>query len=241
MRNSVTWKPSKCVLHGNRLTGSRDLREISAGSRLVADLNAARFATLLPTYVKGTLLDLGCGKVPLYGVYRDLASEVICVDWPASLHGNRHIDIACDVNRPLPFSGAAFDTVLASDLLEHIYDPRSLIVEIARVLKSGGHVIISTPFMYWLHECPHDYYRLTPFALKRMFEEAGLECVLIESCGDGAHVITDVVAKCFTRLPYLGTPIAIAAQAIIGRVRRSGRRDSKTAFPLNHFAVAGKP
>ena len=175
MRNAETWRPSKYVLRGPRLCGARDTAEISVGSQLIADLNAEGYSRLLPRFAKGILLDLGCGKVPLYGVYQNYTSNVICADWPASLHGSNHVDVACDAGMILPFRDEVFDTVLASDVLEHIYDARGLIAEVARILRPGGHVIINTPFMYQLHECPHDYHRLTAFALERMFAEAGLE------------------------------------------------------------------
>jgi len=204
-------------------------------------LNAQQFARLLRSFAKGVLLDLGCGKAPLYAVYKDVVSDVVCADWPASLHGNRYADVACDANRPLPFRDAVFDTVLATDLLEHIYHPAHLVTEMARILKPGGFLIINTPFMYWVHEAPHDYYRFTSYALRRMLEDAKLESVVVEACGGAPFVIADIMAKRCMRLPVVGRPIAIAVQATASLLLRSRRINAETAFPISHFVVAAKP
>ena len=45
----------------------------------------------------GYLLDLGCGKVPLYLIYKSHITDSICVDWGNSLHGNDYIDSECDL------------------------------------------------------------------------------------------------------------------------------------------------
>jgi SAM-dependent methyltransferase len=239
MRNAVNWRPSKYVTHRDRLRGARDNAEVAIGSRLLADLNAEVFSRLLPRFVTGRLLELGCGKAPLYGVYREFASDVICADWPASKHGNDYVDVTCDVGRGLPFRDGVFDTVLASDVLEHVYEARALIAEIARVLKLGGHIIINTPFMYKLHEIPHDYHRFTAFSLKRMLVEAGLECVLVEPCGDAGVVVADVVGKCSARVPLVGKFVAAAFQHFMFRLWNQ-RRNELSAFPISHFAVGVK-
>lgn len=241
MRNSDRWRPSKYAYRRGRLVGSRDCSELSVSSRLVADLTAERLQHLLETFANGVLLDLGCGKVPFYGTYKHRVAEVICADWPGSLHGNEYADIACDANRPLPFRDAVFDTVLATDLLEHIYKPTSLMLEMARILKPGGFLIMNTPFMYGLHETPHDYYRMSSFALRRMISEAGLSEVLIETSGGAGHVIADLVAKRAARLPVIGKPVAILVQAAASWLGGTGGAGGSTPFPISHFAVARKP
>ncbi len=138
---------------------------------------------MIRAHARGRLLDLGCGAVPLYGMYRDLVSEITCVDWPNSLHNSSHVDISADLHGPLPLSDAAFDTVLLTDVLEHMAEPKGLMREVARVLAPGGKILVGVPFLYWLHEEPHDYYRFTKFALRRMLDESGLEVLEIDAYG----------------------------------------------------------
>jgi hypothetical protein len=88
MKNAQTWAPSKFVLESGRLRASHNPKEISAGSRLGADLVANCYDTHVRSHCRGGLLDLGCGKVPFYALYRPYVSETVCIDWRNSSHGN---------------------------------------------------------------------------------------------------------------------------------------------------------
>lgn len=79
MKNANAWRPSKYVYRYGRLVASRDRAEVNVGSRLVTDLIARAYAAELPKHARGRLLDLGCGKVPLYLAYKSLVSDNTCV------------------------------------------------------------------------------------------------------------------------------------------------------------------
>lgn len=71
----------------------------------------------------------------------------------------------------LPFPDASFDVVLAHNVIEHLHDPAAGVAEMRRVLRSSGTVLFTIPFMYPVHEAPHDYTRFTRFGLARLFRE----------------------------------------------------------------------
>jgi hypothetical protein len=75
MKNKEDWKPSKFVYENGRLIGSRDPSEVSISSRLITDVIANFYDQYLKQYARGRLLDLGCGKVPLYATYRELVTD----------------------------------------------------------------------------------------------------------------------------------------------------------------------
>lgn len=243
MKDADDWSPSKFTWHRGRLVASRDPAEVSPASRLAADLIAGKYQSYLPLYASGRLLDLGCGKVPLFGVYRSLVTEAVCVDWANSAHGNKHVDIECDLTQPLPFAPASFDTVVLSDVLEHVPEPQKLWNEMARVLKPGGHAFVNVPFLYWLHETPHDFYRYTRFALHRLAESSGFRVLLLEPAGGAPEVLLDITAKILLPLPFVGRGLASMAH-LLGRGLGNtgwGRRWSQgtaTQFPLAYFLVA---
>jgi len=246
MKNADRWRPSKFELVGDRLRASRDVREVSPGSRLNTDLLAEEFAAAIPLYARGRLLDLGCGKVPLYGAYRAHVADVTCVDWAGSLHGNEHVDRFADLNDRIDENDAAFDTVILSDVLEHIYEPRRLTAEVARVLRPDGHLLLSVPFFYWVHESPHDYHRYTEFALRRMTEEVGLTVVHLRAYGGTPEILGDLLAKTllhYTRFGKTASQLAQWAAVTLRRTRFGARLSQRSAgaFPLGYFLVARKP
>ena len=244
MRARDSWLATKYEHRGDRWRGSRNPRELAPGSRLIADLVAAAYAEHAPVHAAGRLLDLGCGKSPQFGIFQPVVTDVTAVDWPNTLHGNTYADLLHDLNEPLPFRNAEFRTILLSDVLEHLSEPRALWREMHRVLEPGGRILLNTPFLYPIHEAPHDHHRFTEFALRRQAADAGCEVLVLEVLGGAHAVLADFMAKHLQRVPYLGEHMAAAAQAGISRrsARQPALRDApRTAYPLGYFMVAGKP
>ncbi len=245
MKDSEKWQAGKFVYRKGKLVASRNLEEVGLASRLIAGIVAARYDTNLRKHARGRLLDLGCGKVPLYEAYKDLVTDNVCVDWPNCLHENRHVDHKCDLNQELHFESGEFDTIILSDVLEHIREPALLWSEMSRVLSEGGKILMNVPFYYWLHEQPHDYYRYTEFALQRFVEMSGLRLVVLEPIGGAPEVVVDVFSKTILDTPILGRPLAALAQQVCMvflRTRLGSRVSSRTSrtFPLGYFLVAEK-
>lgn len=243
VRNADQWQPSKFEPHAGRWRATRDRALVGPGSRLYVELLARALQAAIADHARGRLADLGCGDVPLYGMYRTQVQEAVCVDWGQSRHRINHIDFECDINQPLPFEGASFDTLVLSDVLEHLCEPQALWMEMARVLRPHGKVICSVPFFYWLHECPHDYYRYTEFALRRFASQSSMQVLTLQPLGGSIEVMADLLAKHLVRVPGLGIPAALGLQALALRwaLSRSGRRTiSKTSqyFPLGYLMVA---
>lgn len=241
MRNPEQWRPTKYVMRNGRLIGSRDPAELNVSSRLAGDLVAEIYQQQMPKHARGRLLDLGCGKVPLFGLYRPFVSDIVCVDWRDS----EHTDFRADLTDKLPFHDGEFDTILLSDVLEHIAAPDPLWREMARVLKNGGRIILNVPFFYWLHEQPHDYYRYTEFALARFVRESGLTLLVLLRTGGSLEVVTDIFSKHAAAVP-LGKTAASLAQSAVSLVRRTrlgtflSERTSRS-FPFGYFLIAQKP
>jgi len=64
-----------------------------------------------------------------------------------------------------------FDLVLCANVLEHVFDTKSAIKNLNYLLKKGGHLLISVPFVYPLHDEPGDFWRFTEHALKKIFSD----------------------------------------------------------------------
>ena len=71
MKNIENWKPSKFTYNRRgKLIASKNLKEVGAGSRLMGNLVAEFYDEALRVYSKGKLIDLGCGKIPLFAAYK---------------------------------------------------------------------------------------------------------------------------------------------------------------------------
>ena len=242
MKNATAWKPTKFEVRAGRLRGTRDVRELGAGSRLISDLVAALYQEHLPLHARGRLLDLGCGKAPLYGTYAPWVSEVVCLDWADS----GCVDLVCDLTQPLPLPDARFDTVVFSDVLEHMPDPMAIWREMCRVLAPGGRIVLNVPFYYSVHAHPHDYYRYTRFALQRFAAINGLQTVHLVAVGGLVEILADLMAKALSKLPLLGRPLAVGLQAVslaFVRTKLGARLAERSAwhFPLGYFMVVERP
>lgn len=130
---------------------------------------------------KGHMLDVGCGKKPymeflLKGSY---ISQYTGLDIETALVYEDGIkpDFTWD-GETMPFADNSFDTLMATEVLEHCSDPLLIIKEMKRVLKPDGILFFTVPFLWNLHEVPHDHYRYTPFALQKLFNESGLQVEL---------------------------------------------------------------
>jgi SAM-dependent methyltransferase len=245
VKNETAWRPGKYAMIDGRLAPSLDPGELSPSSRLIARLLCDRWQDGIERHARGALLDLGCGKVPLWAAYRSRVERATCVDWPGSAHGSAHVDVACDLAGALPFGDASFDTVISSDVLEHLPDPGLAVGEIGRVLARGGRLLLNTPFLYGLHEEPHDYHRHTRHSLALLCAAAGLSIVSLEEIGGLGDVLADLGAKAMGPLPLAGATLGRGIQhaaLLLGSTSAGRRWRARTApaFPLGYFLVAEK-
>ena len=80
------------------------------------------------------------------------------------------VDVVADVCA-LPFPDNYADAVIAESLLEHVRTPIAAVKEMHRVLKPGGMIYISTPFMIGFHSSPGDYQRWTTSGLRELLKD----------------------------------------------------------------------
>ncbi len=122
----------------------------------------------------GKLLDSGCGKMPYkdYILSNSKTKEYIGIDIENSLEYDVEIkpDVTWD-GVTMPFEDHTFDCILSTEVLEHCYDFKRYIEENMRVLKPGGYFFFTVPYLWPLHETPHDNFRYTPYSLSKAFNE----------------------------------------------------------------------
>jgi SAM-dependent methyltransferase len=131
-------------------------------------------------YLKGKMLDIGCGIKPYADMMRPFVTEHIGVDYEGSLHSKDNVDLlGTAYNIPAP--DASFDSAICTSVLEHLEEPEQALRECYRVLKSGGVAIYSVPFIWHLHEEPRDFYRFSKYGLDYLFTKVGFEIIEINA------------------------------------------------------------
>jgi SAM-dependent methyltransferase len=126
----------------------------------------------LRTHAKGTFLDAGCGSQPFRAVVEGQVEHYLAYDIEARVDA---VDFLGDVEDMHAVGDRSIDVVLCSEVLEHVPHPHVAMREFARIVRPGGVLVVTVPFLARLHEEPHDYFRYTRHGLRLLFEEAGFD------------------------------------------------------------------
>ena len=162
-----------------------------------------RLAPRLREHASGRFLDAGCGVMP----YKELVVDF--VDKYESLDIERRVpdvDFVGDIEHLQGFASETYDSILCSEVLEHVPRPDKALAELKRILKSHGTVILSVPFLGRLHDGPHDYFRYTKHGLRFMLERAGFRVSEIAVTGSIFSFLGHQVASLAVLTTY-GIPV----------------------------------
>ncbi len=121
------------------------------------------------------------------------------------------VDLVCD-GHDLPLADDAVDFVLVTTVLEHVLDPRRVVEEISRVLRPGGVVVATTPFMTQVHMGAHDFHRFTDLGHRWLFRD--FEEVERGNCsGSGSALLWSI--EFFFRSLCLSYRTALVASGVV--------------------------
>jgi len=197
-------------------------------------------------YLKGRLLDFGCGSKP----YKNLldVKEYIGLDIEESGHShkNEQVDVYYD-GKTIPFDDNNFDSVFSSEVLEHIFNLEQILNELHRVIKPGGYMLITLPFIWEEHEIPYDFARYTSFGITHLLKNSGFEIITIEKTTNYVETIFQTWNAYVRRFVFPSnrllkvcmTPIFIAPITILGILFSKILPDNKD-FYLSNIIIARK-
>lgn len=137
--------------------------------------------------IRGTVLDVGSADGWI-AQHLDPSVHYIALDTPTTgrnLYGARPTVFAD--GRKLPFADDCIDALVCLEVAEHVHDPGRLLSEACRVLRPGGEVYFSAPFLYPIHDAPNDFQRFTCHGLDEMATQAGLRVLSIENKTGSIH------------------------------------------------------
>jgi SAM-dependent methyltransferase len=140
----------------------------------------------------GTLLDLGCGPRPYFKLYAPYFYKTIGADLPHSPFPKENIDIYCSATS-VPLDDNSVDAVLSTEVMHDISEPREMLKEVNRILKPGGQIILTTPFVVPTVDGVYDHYRYTEQGLRYLLTSENFE---INSIAPVSDVIGAAVTLC---------------------------------------------
>ena len=117
----------------------------------------------------GRFLDAGAGTQPFRSVVEPQVDTYVAYD----IEARSDVDLLGSVEDMASVADASVDTLLCSEVLEHVPHPAAAIAEFARVVAPGGSLLVTVPFLARLHEEPYDFYRYTKYGLRTLLNEGG--------------------------------------------------------------------
>jgi SAM-dependent methyltransferase len=202
--------------------------------RTILDALSAQLPNL-----RGTLVDIGCGYMPYKRLVLAPPSRVkryIGID----LHDNSYQrpDLEWD-GRSLPLKDDSADCALATEVFEHCPDPVSVMRETLRVLKPGGFLFLTVPFLWPLHCVPHDEWRYTPFAMERHLRTAGFDKIQSIALGGWDRSLAQMIGLWVRRRPMAAVKRAILSTLAVPFVSYLSKRDSPPAEFYESSMITG--
>lgn len=119
------------------------------------------------------VLDSGSGKLPEQFLREEILATG-CTLHTCDLNFGPGVDFEADVS-DLPFENGTYDVVINTQVLEHVKDPGKVCQELARVLKPGGLLFLTTPQSSPLHNLPWNFFNFTHLGLGLLMDAAGLK------------------------------------------------------------------
>ena len=128
---------------------------------------------------QASVLDVGCGMKPYQKLWK--TKNYLGID----VHGGGLKDQAKKPDKyfdgqKIPYSSTRFDVVIATEVLEHVEFPEKLLQEVKRVLKPGGQLFLTMPFVWPEHGIPFDFQRYTSFRHERLLADRGFKVLTIK-------------------------------------------------------------
>ena len=149
-------------------------------------------------FLTGDLLDVGCGSKPYESLFAVSTYVGLDIDTPRT----RSLCIADYFydGTIFPFDDHSFDSILCNQVLEHVFTPNQFLSEIYRVLRPGGKMLLTVPFVWDEHEQPYDYARYSSFGLKALLNENHFAIIYYEKLCPDLSVIFQLANAYFFKI-----------------------------------------
>ena len=181
--------------------------------------------------IKGKVVDVGCGQMKYQEILEQSTKmkEYVGVDFYESVG----VKIVADLNKELPIESNQFDTAICVSVIEHLLEPQTALNETYRILKPGGYLLLSTPWIFPFHARPNDYFRYSRKALNYMLEKAGFKIVENFPTGGKFRIVSIFIAFW---TPFAGRRTHRVLDFIVSKLenRKAIQKMNDTDSPSHH-------
>jgi len=189
--------------------------------------------------ISGKILDIGGGSSGSHYRFLSFAGDakIETVDVVERKGTTYVLDIT---KERVPLPDSSVDIIFLFNIIEHLASPSVTITEAHRLLKRGGKIFGSIPFLVNVHRDPEDYSRFTDTALYALFESHGLDVEELEPIGRGPFLVAyeQLDMLIWSPLHLLFLPIVWALDWFITLIKP--KRDFKGQFPLAYNFIIKK-
>ena len=200
-------------------------------------IRQAQYDELSKLTLNGEILDLGGSKTAGYHELIKGNHRITTVN----INTDYGCDMVFDIEKSFPLENETYDAIICLNTLEHIYDFNNVIRESYRVLKAGGTIILSSPFMHHLHSSLDDFFRYSKSAYIRFLSDARFINIEVRNIGNGLFSLIFQTSMGFYPglLQPIGQKISDSVDLLILKLSKRYNR-VKERIPLGYFVVAKK-
>lgn len=203
------------------------------------DVSILNFLLAQKNLLHGSVLDIGCGRMRYkeYILSTENVTRYLGLDLEEGKYSySNQADLYWD-GITIPLSDESVESAILFEVLEHCDEPITVASEAYRVLKPGGVMLFSTPFLYQLHAYPYDYQRLTPSGLNQLMKKAGFSNTKIFPSGSWDTALGQMLSiwLSYRPMPWTLRKILIAIfvpffKVLIHIDKKSGYREFSDNF-----------
>ncbi len=149
--------------------------------------------------------------------------------------------ISSDLKKKLKFKSNFFDNILIFNVLEHLDKYDLAFKELGRILKKGGLLIGSTPFLYQVHGAPDDYFRFTKTFFEKKFSINGYKIVVLKCLGQGPFLASFSLIYSYIKfIPILSHLVLIICSTLDFIIQIFVKTNLKEIYPVGIFFIVKK-
>ncbi len=152
---------------------------------------------LAAQHIKGRTLDVGAGNLAWKRLLSRFAGSYVSSDVSVV---DKRLDLVFDATQGFPFKNASFDSLFCHSVLEHTVMPWVVFKEFHRVLNRDGKLLLSVPFLFYLHGAPRDFFRFTKYGVAMLAKQAGFGVERIECSGGIFHFLLNIPSVALSAL-----------------------------------------